>query len=456
MKITLVSHASLLVETRGVKILTDPWYEGQIYNNAWELCPPPVARPRFEELDALFISHAHPDHFEARTLERIIAARGPDLPVFIAMFFHDGIKQELHRLGFRRVTEMVPGREFSPFDGVRFYSQQFRLDDSLLVIAGDETLVNINDTPLRGKALVDLGRRYRPDYVAAQFAIAQGYPYCYEGITPDFTREDLVKRFDSFYHVLRPKHMIPFASFVRFCNVDNAHMNAHKMGLDELRRLSAAKLTILYPGDSIERGSVSSDPAHKTRYDAAQGDATARTERRTISIDELTKEVESFTKRLAARAPRALLAKIPPFAFVPTDQRVGFRIDRHGVKVLDVAVVDRDPIRYRLASEVILDAVRHDWGWSDLSIGARFRARVQPGLEGNELWFWIIPMLAGEGYLRFWTLWFLKPRSIRVLWGRRLEIFDYIASLMRGRFMSQIVRKKTDTLIADQANLGAD
>jgi hypothetical protein len=451
MKITLISHASLLVETNGIKILTDPWYEGRIYNNAWELCPTPPTLPAFDQLDAIFISHAHPDHFEARTLKRILAARGPDVPVYIAMFFHDGIKQELHRLGFRRVIEMVPGRESSPFPGVKFYSQQFRLDDSLLVVVGDETLININDTPLRGRALVDLGRRYRADYVAAQFAIAQGYPYCYEGITPDFTREDLVKRFDSFFHVLQPKHMIPFASFVRFCNADNAHMNPHKVGLDELLRISSARLTVLYPGDSIDRGVVRSDAAHKRHFDAAQGDTTTVNGDRKVDPAELAGEMQSFWKRLTARAPRLLLGKLPPFAFVPTDQQRGFRVSRRGVEEVDVAIADRDPIRYRLKSEVLLDAVRFDWGWSDLSIGARFHARVQPGLESREVWFWIVPMLAAEGYLKFWTLWFLRPRALRVLWGRRLEIFDYLRSLVAGRFMSQIVRKKTEALVAVRA-----
>jgi hypothetical protein len=62
------------------------------------------------------------------------------------------------------------------------------------------------------------------------------------------------------------------------------------------------------------------------------------------------------------------------------------------------------------------------------------------------VWFWIVPMLAGEGYLTLWTLWFLRPRALRVWWGRRLELLDYLRSLVRGRFMSQVVRKKTSAL----------
>ncbi len=181
MKITLISHASLLIETNGVRILTDPWYSGRIYQNAWELCPSPPALPDFRALDALFISLAHPDHYHAPTLELIKDARGADVPVYVAKFFHGVIARDLKRMGFLIVHEMRPGREFTPFRGVRFFSQQFRMDDSLLVVAGedDETLVIINDAPLRGSTLLELAQRYPSiDYCSAQFAIAQGYPYC--------------------------------------------------------------------------------------------------------------------------------------------------------------------------------------------------------------------------------------------------------------------------------------
>ena len=76
-----MSHASLLVETNGIRLLTDPWYEGTIYNDAGELCPASPRLPDYGSLDAVFISHAHPDHFEMRTLAKILAIRGPDLVV---------------------------------------------------------------------------------------------------------------------------------------------------------------------------------------------------------------------------------------------------------------------------------------------------------------------------------------------------------------------------------------
>ncbi len=449
MKITLISHASLLVETNGIRLLTDPWYSGQIYQNAWALCPEPPALPDFRSLDALFISHAHPDHYHIPTLEAIRAARGNTLPIFIAKFFHGSIARDLRGLGFTDVREMRPGHEITPFPGVRFYSQQFRMDDSLLVVSGndDETLINVNDVPLRGSTLDDLARRYpRIDYCTAQFAIAQGYPYCYEGVTPDFTREDLVRRFDSFADVLRPRRTIPFASFVRFCNQDNAHMNRHKMGLDELQRVSRTALTVLYPGDSIDRGIVRSTPAYRAHFDRAQTSTALVNDREIIPIPELDDKMHAFAHRLTRRVSRPIRRRLPPFAFICTDQPWGYRVANDRAERQPAHALTAEPIQYHLASEVIAAAVEHDWGWADLSIGARFRARIAAGWEGREIWFWVIPMLGGEGYLTLRTLWFLKPRALQIWWGRREEVFDYLRNALSGKFMSQVVRKKTSPL----------
>src|SRR3954463_5259220 len=90
-KITLISHASLLVETNGVRLLTDPWYSGRIYQNAWCLAPEPPRLPEYRSLDGLSTPHAHPAHYHVPTLEQIRDARGGALPIFIAKFFHPTI-----------------------------------------------------------------------------------------------------------------------------------------------------------------------------------------------------------------------------------------------------------------------------------------------------------------------------------------------------------------------------
>jgi len=452
LNIQLVSQASLLVETGGVRILSDPWYWGAIYGEAWDLCPPAPDVPDLSGLDGLYISHGHPDHFHPPTLKRLLPAIGPDVTVFVPRLYFDNVARALQAIGFRNVVEMAPGRPIA-FKGLTLFSQQFRLNDSLLVIQGDETLVNLNDCPIRGRALRELARRYpRPDYVFAQFSIAQAYPYCYEGTSRDWEKGTLVERFDSYARVLAPRTMVPFASFVRFCNEDNRAMNPHRTSLDELKALSRAALTVLYPGDRITEGSIVRAPGSQSRYEEAMHEAGPLQPARAASRDDVDAALREFLAALRRDVPAFLRGSVPRARILFND--LPYRVS------LDLARCVRDwhdadpqapletsaeePIAYRMSTGTFLDAVAAPWGWSNLQIGAKFRARVEPGWEGKEYWFWIVPILGREGYLRLRSMWFLRPRSLQVTWGRRAELIDYVKHLLSGSFMTDVVRQKAD------------
>jgi UDP-MurNAc hydroxylase len=450
--VQLVAQASLLVETRGVRILSDPWYWGAVYGDAWELCPPAPDVPDLAGLDGLYISHGHPDHFHPPTLKRLLPAIGPDVTVFVPRLYFDTVARALRSIGFRNVVEMAPGRAIA-WKGLTLFSQQFRLNDSLLVIQGDETLVNLNDCPIRGRALRDLARRFpRPDYVFAQFSVAQAYPYCYEGTARDWDKGALVERFDSYAEVLAPRTMVPFASFVRFCNEDNRGMNAHRTSLDELHAGSRATLTVLYPGDRIAQGSAVRAPGSQRRYEEAMREDGRVLPARTASRDDVDAALREFLAALGRDVPAFLRRFVPRARIVLNDLpwRVSLDLAR-GVHQWHDAVPGApletsadEPIAYRMSAGTLRDAAAVPWGWSNLQIGAKFRARVEPGWEGKEYWFWIVPILGREGYLRLWSLWFLRPRSLRVTWGRRAEVIDYLKHLASGSFMTDVVREKAD------------
>ena len=65
-KITLVNHASVLIESNGTSILSDPWFFGPAFNGGWSL----LFENKEEEIKNIlsrtkyiWISHEHPDHF---------------------------------------------------------------------------------------------------------------------------------------------------------------------------------------------------------------------------------------------------------------------------------------------------------------------------------------------------------------------------------------------------------
>lgn len=53
MEILWVNHASFVIESKGIRLLADPWIAGTAFNDSWELLVP----SRFETKDFDGITH---------------------------------------------------------------------------------------------------------------------------------------------------------------------------------------------------------------------------------------------------------------------------------------------------------------------------------------------------------------------------------------------------------------
>jgi L-ascorbate metabolism protein UlaG (beta-lactamase superfamily) len=77
MQITMIGHSTVLIETGGQKILTDPYF-GLWGNIAYaRLAPPARTREELPSLDLVLISHNHWDHTDREFLRTL----GEDVPV---------------------------------------------------------------------------------------------------------------------------------------------------------------------------------------------------------------------------------------------------------------------------------------------------------------------------------------------------------------------------------------
>src|SRR5436305_3580174 len=81
LRVTFVNHATALIQTEGLNILTDPVWSERASPVAW--AGPRRHRPpglRFEDLppiDLVLISHNHYDHLDIQTLKRLNARHRP-------------------------------------------------------------------------------------------------------------------------------------------------------------------------------------------------------------------------------------------------------------------------------------------------------------------------------------------------------------------------------------------
>ena len=104
MKVTQLNSASILIEDDSegskVKILCDPWLEGEEYIGSWAIYPPYDFKPeKFSDVDFIYVSHIHSDHVSTKTLSKL----NKNIPILIHNFPEKFLKNKIERLGFKTI-----------------------------------------------------------------------------------------------------------------------------------------------------------------------------------------------------------------------------------------------------------------------------------------------------------------------------------------------------------------
>lgn len=220
MKVSFVGHASILIETNGISILSDPWWHGPCFGLQWWLYPrADLSALQAIKLDYIYISHGHNDHLHPGTLRRLPKSAK------ILVSSAGGLKDHLSRLGF----DVVEIGENERFDLGRNLTAEIRPtinDDTLMVISdGVETCVNANDAlhaapiAVQDRVISHLKSRYKPlDYLFCGYGVASHFPGCY--IIPNSDRARTVAKRQKYFnrqwarivHELQPAFGFPFAA----------------------------------------------------------------------------------------------------------------------------------------------------------------------------------------------------------------------------------------------------
>lgn len=81
LRVSFVGHATMLLQTEGLNILTDPVWSDRASPLAFagpkRVNPPGIAFENLPPIDVVLLSHNHYDHFDLRTLSRLKSAHDP-------------------------------------------------------------------------------------------------------------------------------------------------------------------------------------------------------------------------------------------------------------------------------------------------------------------------------------------------------------------------------------------
>ena len=257
MKIKFVNHSSYIIEHNGVSILCDPWLEGKVFNNGWDLISKTkLLYEDFKNIDFIWFSHEHPDHFYPPNLKLIPAEYKKNITVLFQHTIDGRVAKYCRNAGFKAVIEMHKGTYYDLGKNFKTLCEYFNEGDSWIVFKADDiTILNTNDcgvrNPKQAKYIQDIVGKV--DILTTQFS----YAYWAGNVEDTAYRKKIADdklvamKFQCDY--FKPTVTIPIASYIYFCHEENFYLNDHVNTAEKtynfLKDNTNTTPVVLYNGD---------------------------------------------------------------------------------------------------------------------------------------------------------------------------------------------------------------
>ena len=387
MQITLINHACVKLSLGGVTILCDPWLSGPAFNQGWDLLikTPMSLDAVMDGVTHIWVSHEHPDHFVPKFFVDIASRHGA-LPVLFQETRDKRIKSFLQARGFD-VTEL-PNRREQTIDGVRIICGVSEFYNSWLHLAdGSGSILNMNDCAEGDDAeLRAIARLTGPvDVLLTQFSYA-----AWKGgrSNAHFRKAAAARKLEVIaaqVRALKPRHVVPFASFVYFSNEENSYLNDHINRPDDaavaIHAAGAAPL-ILYPGESWTAGAPHDDSTSRAAFAQAYDALPAlplRPPGDSVPLGRLEREFAAYRDRVFASNSRLLINLLRHVPLLGAFHPVTIRLTDLSTSV-SVSVVDgfdlhpAAPEHVAMHSSSLSFIFNNPFGFDTLTVNGRFEA----------------------------------------------------------------------------------
>lgn len=427
--VRLISHASVVIDIGGTRILTDPWWRGRCFNGSWALMAEP-ADLDLNSIDCLWISHEHPDHFHIQTLKNLPPSfRERVVVLFQQSSDHLKMVRAFQDLGFKKIL-LLPHKRWVRIRGIDVLCYQSRQIDSALAIrCAEGKVLNMNDCdfgPYDWKVL----RRIigQPDIVFNQFSLGG-----FDGIEKrlPIVAERILDNVVAAHRTLGAKVTIPFASFFYFCCQDNQFLNGYANSPRQVARRFAAErldLVVLTPGQAYTCGAFDNtagltwwdEKSHSTLSSLLIAPESA------VSLSEIEAAFRDRCLRLNefhaiwTLLLRPVVVDVGALGILRFDFRRG---------TLDATSDEPD---LKINPQPLLFLLQYDYGMQTLGVSGRYRL-----LRNKRNWTLhrILFAMVNAGIGLSWKM-LTRTEQLRFLWLRRADLTRQVGYSLRRTWLS--------------------
>ncbi|MBT3509977.1 MAG: hypothetical protein HN472_10610 [Nitrospina sp.] len=406
---TLISHASLLIQSRDTTLLTDPVFFDYLWEECNVQCPSiDLALEKLPKVDILNISHRHQDHFDIRTLAYIAGSTDILAPDAVVLAPRDEILLEvLSELEFKNVTVMedfktleIKGLTLTPTPSLN--KQDYFPEHGLLVHDGEVTLWNQVDTIVSPDIIKYMHRLYGQ----LDFAHVRYLPLLEGNFSFHNPLSLPMEEYSSFLKVAtatRPKFAVPGSAGFKYRD-EFGFLNQYSFPTTQEQFLRDLKdfcpdinSNVFYPGDraSISREGVEIqkaaadfvkikvDDGHEVEFKPVAQVPPIRTQ--TLDKAEHEKEWEKVVDFVENRFVDILVEKKGVQSWV--DWKVAYQLEVFGqegseIWCLDFAGEDASIIKGRIckinlyegiACSELYRLIQNDTSWDYVGINGQYR-----------------------------------------------------------------------------------
>jgi len=258
--IKFINHASVKISDGNISVLSDPWYEGDVFNRGWSLLHKTNRQDinkLLNEISHIWISHEHPDHFSI-----------PFFKTYANKIKNNSIKILFQKTKDKRVYNFLVSLglnvEELVFNKSKYLSKDFSItcfkdgffDSGLLIESHSEKILNLNDCNINSinKAEELFRRTGKIDVLLTQFSFA-----AWKGGKKNkkWRIESALEKINNItiqIEKFKPKYVIPFASFFYFSHSTNFYLNQSTNKLKDVKkklRKYNSKIVIMSPNDIL-------------------------------------------------------------------------------------------------------------------------------------------------------------------------------------------------------------
>lgn len=381
MEIEFVNHSSFLLRHNDVVLMIDPWLDGRVFNNGWDL----IAETRFtyeefEQVTHIWFSHEHPDHFFPPNINKIDAAHRKNITILFQVTPDKRVVNYCQKVGFKEVIEVHPNEILELGNDFQFMCEHYQEGDSWMLARTKEIAIfNTNDCGIRDKneAKRIASKVGKVDVLLTQFSYAY---WAGNKDQRDFRRKVADDKLDGLKfqaEYFKPQVIIPIASFIWFCHEENFYLNDEVNRplkvVEFIRNNTQSTPVMLYPGDRyIPFGPNPTNRAiecYNSDFERIlKGENLVKNN--TINTDELEHQAFSFIQNMKKDFGIWCQLLSPTHIWL-SDYQSSYELSlRHGLKPIENIEEHCD---VSLSSESLLFNFKFPWGNDTLGINGRYQ-----------------------------------------------------------------------------------